>query len=119
MLTFLEPHFLLAFLSLCTVFLVAVSPLLSSLYLILRSLVLSLTVLLDPQILLGVALKKLYSLYNPGSTFLTSICLDLLTKVLICSFPILIKTSANHSLLISSIAVLIGLVFRFVNSLTN
>nr|ASJ27572.1 hypothetical protein [Cherry necrotic rusty mottle virus] len=119
MLTFLELAFPLAFLLLFTVSLVVENPLSSNLCLIVRSSVLSLTVLLDPQILLGVALKKLYSLYNPDSTFLTSICLDLLTKVLICFFPILIRISANHSLLISLTAILIGLVFRFVNSLIN
>nr|ABZ89198.1 ORF2a-encoded protein [Cherry necrotic rusty mottle virus] len=119
MLTFPELAFPLAFLLLFTVSLVAENPLSSNLYLIVRSSVLSLTVLLDPQILLGVALKKLYNLYNPDSTFLTSICLDLLTRVLICFFPILIRISANHLLLISLTAILIGLVLRFVNFLIN
>nr|AHJ80303.1 hypothetical protein [Cherry rusty mottle associated virus] len=118
MLTLHALNFHLVSLLLCMVCLVAGSQLLSSVYWIVRILTLSLTVLLSPQIWLGVVLKKLYSLYNPDSTFLTSICLDLLTRVLICCFPILIRTSANHLLLISSIVLLIGLVIRFVNTLT-
>nr|AHJ80309.1 hypothetical protein [Cherry twisted leaf associated virus] len=117
MLTFLGPPIHLVFLLLCMVCLAVGSQLWSKILLILRSLVLSLTVLLDPQILLGVALKKLYSHYNRDSTFSTSIFLDLLTKVLICSFQTLIRISANHLLLISLIAILIGLVLRFVNTL--
>nr|AHJ80266.1 hypothetical protein [Cherry twisted leaf associated virus] len=119
MLTFLGLPIHLVFLLLCMVFLAAGNQLWSKICLILRSLVLSLTVLFDPQILLGVALKKLYNRYNPDSTFLTSIYLDLLTKVLICSFPILIRTSADHLLLISLILILIGLVCRFAIFLTH
>nr|AHJ80292.1 hypothetical protein [Cherry twisted leaf associated virus] len=118
MLTFLGLPIHLVFLLLCMVCLAAGNQLLSKVCLILRSLVLSLTVLLDPQILLGVVLKKLYNHYNRDSTFSTSIFLDLLTRVLICYFPTLIRTSASHLLLISLIAVLIGLVLRFVNTLT-
>nr|AHJ80272.1 hypothetical protein [Cherry twisted leaf associated virus]UCJ00507.1 hypothetical protein [Cherry twisted leaf associated virus] len=113
MLTFLGLPTHLVFLLLCMVFLAAGSQLWLKICLILRSLVLSLTVLLDPQILLGVVLKKLYYHYNRDSTFLTSIYLDLLTRVLICSFPILIKISADHSLLISLTLILIGLACRF------
>nr|AKN20444.1 hypothetical protein [Cherry rusty mottle associated virus] len=101
------------------VFLVVANQLWLSVFWTLRILTLSLTVWLNPQLLLGVALKKLYSLYNPASTFLTSIYLDLLTRVLICYFPILIRTSGNHLLHISLIAVLIGLVIQFVNILIS
>nr|UCJ00486.1 hypothetical protein [Cherry twisted leaf associated virus] len=118
MLTFLGLPIHLVFLLLCMVCLAVGSQLWLKIYLILRSLVLNLTVLLDRQTLLGVVLKKLYSRYNRDSTFLTSIYLDLLTRALICYFPILIKTSASHLLLISSTAILIGLVLRFVSSLT-
>nr|AHJ80276.1 hypothetical protein [Cherry rusty mottle associated virus] len=118
MLTLSELTFHSIFLLLCMVCLVAGNQLLSSIYWTAKIFTLSLTVLLSPQIWLGVALKKLYSLYNPDSTFLTSICLDLLTRVLICCFPILIRISANHLLLISSIVILVGLVFRFVITLT-
>nr|UCJ00514.1 hypothetical protein [Cherry twisted leaf associated virus] len=118
MLTFLGLPTHLVFLLLCMVCLAAGSQLWLKICLILRSLVLSLTVLLDPQILLGVVLKKLYSHYNRDSTYLTSIFLDLLTRVLICYFPILIRTSASHLPLISLTVILIGLVLRCVNFLT-
>nr|AHJ80298.1 hypothetical protein [Cherry rusty mottle associated virus] len=117
MLILSELTFHLVFLLLCMVCLVAGNQLLSSVYWIVKIFTLSLTVLLSPQIWLGVVLKKLYNLYNPDSTFLTSICLDLLTRVLICCFPTLIRISANHSLLISLIVILVGLVIRFVNTL--
>nr|AKN20451.1 hypothetical protein [Cherry twisted leaf associated virus] len=118
MLTFLGLPIHLVFLLLCMVCLAAGSQLWLKICLILRSLVLSLTVLLDLQILLGVVLKKLYNHYNRDSTFLTSIFLDLLTRALICYFPTLIRTSADHLLLISLTAILIGLALRCVNFLT-
>nr|UCJ00620.1 hypothetical protein [Cherry rusty mottle associated virus] len=117
MLILSELTFHLVFLLLCTVYLVAGNQLLSSVYWIVKIFTLSLTVLLSPQIWLGVVLKKLYSLYSPDSTFLTSICLDLLTRVLICCFPTLIRISTNHLLLTSSTVILAGLVIRFVNIL--
>nr|UCJ00444.1 hypothetical protein [Cherry necrotic rusty mottle virus] len=85
---------------------------------ILKILVLSLTVWLDPAIFLAVVLKRLFSHFSPDLTFLTSICLEILAKVLIFCFPILIRIFQSHLPLISLIAILTGLVFQFANFLT-
>nr|UCJ00458.1 hypothetical protein [Cherry necrotic rusty mottle virus] len=90
----------------------------SSISLILRILVLSLTAWLDPAVFLVVVLKRLFSHFNQDSTFLTSIYLEIITRVLTFCFPTLTRIFQSHLLLISSIAILIGLAFQFANFLT-
>nr|AFU54625.1 hypothetical protein 2a [Cherry green ring mottle virus] len=115
----LEQHSHLVFLLLCMVCLVAGNQLLSGSFWILRTFTPKLLELVNLQIFLGVALRKLLLHFNLGSTFWTNICLDLTVRVLICFFPILIEIFVSLLLLIILIAALIVLALLFVNFSTS
>nr|UCJ00284.1 hypothetical protein [Cherry green ring mottle virus] len=115
----LEQHLHLVFLLLCMVCLVAGNQLLSGSFWILKTFTPKLLELVNLQIFLGVVLKRLLLPSNLGSTFWTSICLDLTVRALICFSPILIKISVSLLLLIISTAALTALALQFVNFLIS
>nr|ALP45887.1 hypothetical protein 2a [Cherry green ring mottle virus] len=115
----LEQHSHLVFLLLCMVCLAAGNQLSSGSFWILRTFTPKLLELVNLQIFLGVVLRRLLLHFNQGSTFWTSICLDLTVRALICFFPILIKISVSLLLLIILIAALIVSALLFVNFSTS